>query len=153
LSRTWVQGSTRVRGAVGSAWANLDQYRQGQRKPAAAQQEGQAEETKMGEMKAVETNGGATAAVEKKESFVGGWAAWAAEKRKKAFVREEPVKVERVDIGPAPARPLAMWAAKRKSGDIAGGESGTAGSVRSSSDTQVEGSVEKEMKTEAEMEK
>jgi hypothetical protein len=50
----------------------------------------------------------------KKDSFVGSWTTWAAEKRKKAFQKEEPPKVERVDIGPAPARPLAQWA-KRSS--------------------------------------
>jgi hypothetical protein len=149
LSRTWVQGSTRVRGAVGSAWANLDQYRQSQRKPSAnppPTKDGGAttEKEAVGEATTTVEGGGEAngsgAGGGKKETFVGGWAAWAAEKRKKAFLKEEPAKVERVDIGPAPARPLAMWAARKKSAEIAGvsGES-----VRSSSDTQVE-SVEKE---------
>jgi hypothetical protein len=101
ISRTWMTSSNKVRGAVGSALANLDQYRtqrkQGQ--PALSDTSSTAiDETK-------ENTEGA-----KKESFVGGWAAWAAEKRKKAFQKEELPRIERPDIGPAPARPLAQWA-------------------------------------------
>jgi hypothetical protein len=155
LSRTWVQGSSKVRAGLGSAWANLDQYRQAQRKPSQPQpgqpQPGQPPtEVKEGDGDG-ETNG-----TGRKETFVGGWAAWAAEKRKRAFQKEEPVRVERVDIGPAPARPLAMWAAQRKRSSESGvgtgegkGEEGsvrssvTGETVRTSSDTQVE-TVEKD---------
>ena len=161
LSRTWVQGSSKVRAGLGSAWANLDQYRQAQRKPSQPQpgQPGQPTEVQPpteGEG-AGETNG-----MGRKETFVGGWAAWAAEKRKRAFQKEEPARVERVDIGPAPARPLAMWAAQRKrsseSGVSTGEGKGEEGSVRSSvtgetvrtsSDTQVE-TVEKDKEKESE---
>ena len=138
LSRTWVQGSSRVRGAVGSALANLDQYRQSQKKPTTPQPSTDnpiEEKQEEGETKEIGGENGT-----RKETFVGGWAAWAAEKRKKAFQKEEPSRVERVDIGPAPARPLAMWAARKKSSESAAERKEE--SVRSSSDTQVE-SVEK----------
>jgi hypothetical protein len=106
LSRTWVSGSTKVRGAVGSALAGFDQYRT-QRKP------GSSSETTVTSVTSKDTSvppvvkesNGA-----KKDTLVGSWATWAAEKRKKAFQKEEPPKIERVDIGPAPARPLAQWA-------------------------------------------
>jgi hypothetical protein len=158
LSRTWVQGSTKVRAGLGSAWANLDQYRQSQRKPShpPTDTEGGSDgktESKDGEVEGENGTGGGTG---KKETFVGGWAAWAAEKRKRAFQKEEVGRVERIDIGPAPARPLAMWAAQRKrssesgvSGEGKGGggesvrSSVTGESVKTSSDTQIE-TVKKE---------
>jgi hypothetical protein len=121
ISRTWITGSSKVRGAVGSALAGIDQYRN-QRKPT-SEGEGTTPVTV-----ARETNG-------KKDSFVGSWSAWAAEKRKKAFQKEEPVKVERVDIGPAPARPLAQWA--KRSSDTGSSNFGV-DSVRSSIETPVE---------------
>ena len=131
ISRTWTTSSSKVRGAVESAWAGFDQYR-AQRKIAADPAEAEKGTNK-------ETDEAA-----KKESFVGGWAAWAAEKRKKAFQKEEPPKVERVDIGPAPARPLAQWA--KRSTDAASSSSSGGGakgvgteSIRSSaSETRVE---------------
>ena len=109
ISRTWVTGSSKVRGAVGQAWAGLDQYRT-QRRSAAEQGETEKEPSKP-------TNG-ATA----KESFVGSWAAWAVEKRK-MFQKEEP-KIIRPDIGPAPARPLAQWAKRPNDVASSGGTSG-----------------------------
>jgi hypothetical protein len=159
LSRTWVQGSSKVRAGLGSAWANLDQYRQAQRKPSQPSQPsqpgqpGQATETQI-KTEGEGEGGGETNGTGRKETFVGGGAAWAAEKRKRAFQKEEPARVERVDIGPAPARPLAMWAAQRKrsseSGEGKGGGEGssvrssvTGETMRTSSDTQVE-TVEKE---------
>ena len=110
LSRTWVSGSTKVRGAVGSALAGLDQYRT-QRKPTSSSETIVNSTASKGPVTPPEVKESDGA---KKDSFVGGWATWAAEKRKKAFQKEEPSKVERVDIGPAPARPLAQWA-KRSS--------------------------------------
>ena len=110
LSRTWVSGSTKVRGAVGSALAGFDQYRT-QRKP------GSSSETTVTSATSKDTSvpsGVKESNGAKKDTLVGSWASWAAEKRKKAFQKEEPPKIERVDIGPAPARPLAQWA-KRSS--------------------------------------
>lgn len=140
LSRTWVSSSTKVRGAVGSAWAGLDQYRT-QRKP--TQKAGEKdpspdcdETTEKKEDEGEKKDGG-----DKKESFVGSWTAWAAEKRKKAFQKEEPVRLEpRADIGPAPARPLAQWAKRKSESSTASGVGGGEGSVRYSSDTRA-GSV------------
>jgi hypothetical protein len=100
ISRTWVTGSSKVRVAVGSAWAGLDQYRL--RKPDGA--------TNAPTANTVDPKDGTGAKEETKASFVGGWTAWAAEKRKRAFAKEETVKKEAVDIGPAPSRPLAQWA-------------------------------------------
>lgn len=110
ISRTWVTGSSKVRGAVGQAWAGLDQYRT-QRRIAAEQAEAEKEPSK--------SANGASA----KESFVGSWAAWAAEKRK-MFQKEEPPKIIRPDIGPAPARPLAQWAKPTNDVASSGGTSG-----------------------------
>jgi hypothetical protein len=115
ISRTWMSGSLKVRGAVGSAWANLDQYR-------STKKDGRASPTTETDRKEVE----------KKDSFVGGWTAWATEKRKKTFLKEEPVRPS-VDIGPAPARPLAQWA-KRSSDASSTLTSPQIESVRSSVD-------------------
>lgn len=129
LSRTWVTGSSKVKGAVGSAWAGIDQYRT-QRKPA----------TPSDDTSTANTSSTATSET-KKESFVGGWAAWAAEKRKKAFQKEEPPKIELPDIGPAPARPLAQWAKRSSETSNGSGKSlPTTGpeSTRSSNETRNE---------------
>lgn len=136
ISRTWVSGSSKVRGAVGSALAGIDQYRSQKKSMTTTTSEGKPTAFEGGSTKneetvsstGKETNG-------KKDSFVGSWSAWAAEKRKRAFQKEEPVKFERTEIGPAPLRPLAQWA-KRNSdaeGLSLGGES-----VRSSGETRVE---------------
>ena len=126
ISRTWVSGSSKVRGAVGSAWAGLDQYRT-QRKL------GNTSETSN-----PSTTDTAKALNEaKRESFVGSWASWATEKRKKAFQKEEPGQIEKIDIGPAPERPLAQWA-KQRSGTGSGGDSSSkveGEPVRSSTET------------------
>lgn len=129
LSRTWVSGSTKVRGAVESAWAGLDQYRS-QRKLADSTGNATSPTAATAEKDA---NGA------KRESFVGGWAAWAAEKRKRAFQREEPVRIERVDIGPAPARPLAQWAKRNSDAGGSGIEPAKVESVKSSSESRVDG--------------
>jgi Transport protein Avl9 len=135
LSRTWVNSSTKVRGAVGSAWAGLDQYRTQRKPPQKAG--GEKDPSPEGDDGAEKKEDGG----EKKETFVGSWAAWAAEKRKKAFHKEEPVRLEpRADIGPAPARPLAQWAKRKSESSTASGIVGGEGSVRSSSDTRA-GSV------------
>jgi hypothetical protein len=117
ISRTWMSGSSKVRGAMESAWAGIDQYRHSHQKPNVES---------LAETQGSESPNGA-----KKESVVGSWATWAAEKRKKAFQKEEPI--ERPDIGPAPARPLAQWS--KHSSDVS---CDGVGSVPSSSDTQVE---------------
>jgi hypothetical protein len=129
ISRTWVSGSSKVRGAVGSALAGIDQYRS-QRKPEGSVGKGESSDKPVNSEPVVSENG-------KKESFVGSWTAWAAEKRKWAFQKEEPVKIERVDIGPAPARPLAQWAKQRSDASTSRVES-----LRSSSETKVEGKDE-----------
>ena len=108
ISRTWMTSSSKVRGAVGSALANLDQYRS-QRRGQTSSTQSETSATAV-EEQPKEPNGGGG----KKESFAGSWAAWAAEKRRKAFQKEEPTRIERPDIGPAPPRPLAQWA-KRSS--------------------------------------
>ena len=133
ISRTWVSGSSKVRGAVGSALAGIDQYR-AQRKPASPIDN----TSTVTDSSTTATNGA------KKESFVSGWAAWAAEKRKKAFQKEEPPKIERPDIGPAPARPLAQWAKRSSETSSSGKSLPTPGqeSVRSSTDTRVEGTAD-----------
>ena len=128
ISRTWVSGSSKVRGAVGSALAGLDQYRS-QRKPESSSGKSESSDKSVTSEPVSEYG--------KKESFVGSWSAWAAEKRKWAFQKEEPVKIERVDIGPAPARPLAQWA--KRSSDAS---SSRVESVRLSSETKVEGGDE-----------
>jgi hypothetical protein len=140
ISRTWVTGSSKVRVAVGSAWAGLDQYRV--RKP-----EGVTPTTPT----PVDPKDGAGGKEEVKGSFVGGWTAWAAEKRKKAFAKEEPVKREAVDIGPAPSRPLAQWA-KRGSDASSTLTSPRVESVRSSTEkSEMEGEKsEMEEKTDVE---
>jgi hypothetical protein len=124
ISRTWVSGSSRVRGAVGSALAGMDQYRS-QRKPESSVGKSESSDKPATSEPDVSQN--------TKESFVGGWAAWAAEKRKWAFQKEEPVKIERIDIGPAPARPLAQWA--KRSSDAS---SSRVESIRLSSETKAE---------------
>lgn len=126
LSRTWVSGSSKVRGAVGSALAGIDQYRS-QRKPESSIPVSSSKPESLTAEAAAPEDGG------KKESFVGSWAAWAAEKRKKAFQKEEPVRLERVDIGPAPARPLAQWA--KRTSDA---PSFKVESIRSGSEARVE---------------
>jgi len=132
ISRTWVSSSSKVRGAVGSAWANLDQYRsQRKQTPTTAAVSSDGTTTSMTATEEHQINGGTEGASGKKESFVGSWAAWAAEKRKKAFQKEEPPKIERPDIGPAPARPLAQWA-KRNSEVSAKSISPTIESINSS---------------------
>ena len=142
LSRTWVSSSSKVRGAMGSALAGLDQYRN-QRKAAVEEKAKEKATDKGGDEREDGKGGEEKGEGEKKETFVGSWTAWAAEKRKKApslFHREEPVKLEpRADIGPAPARPLAQWAAaaaaKRKSesgSSGTGSDSGVVASKRSS---------------------
>ena len=153
LSRTWVSSSSKVRGAMGSAWAGLDQYRN-QRKASVEEKPKEMAKDKEGDEKENGKGGEEKGEGEKRETFVGGWSAWAAEKRKKApsfFHREDPVKLEpRSDIGPAPARPLAQWAAaaaKRKSesgSSNTAADSGVVESVRSSSDAHTE-SMGKEM--------
>jgi len=102
ISRTWTSSSSKVRGAVGSAWANLEQYRQ--------QRKNEREELKKEREKEDRERKESVAEEGKKEPAPGTWASWAAEKRKKAFQKEEPARLPRVDIGPAPARPLAQWA-------------------------------------------
>lgn len=132
ISRTWVSSSSKVRGAVGSAWANLDQYRsQRKQTPSTAAVPSDSTTTSMTATEEHQVNGGADGAGGKKESLVGSWAAWAAEKRKKAFQKEEPPRIERPDIGPAPARPLAQWA-KRNSEVSAKSTSPTIESINSS---------------------
>jgi hypothetical protein len=125
ISRTWVSGSSKVRGAVGSALAGIDQYRQSQRKtvnPAPTEMSSSSETTASttadAKTSSDETNGS------KRDSFVGSWASWAAEKRKRAFQKPEPPKIERPNIGPAAARPLAQWANLKPS--TAGEEATTA---------------------------
>jgi hypothetical protein len=114
LSRTWRDGSLRVRGAVGSAIAGLEQYRK-----KSADTSPHDDETKDEDASTTEsplTNEDLTRKDEfpKKDSpsFVAGWTSWAAEKRRKAFQKELPPTP--IDIGPAPARPLAQWAASRQ---------------------------------------
>jgi Transport protein Avl9 len=133
LSRTWVSSSSKVRGAVGSAWAGLDQYRTQRKHPQKAGGEKDLQEGEHGPEKKED-------GVEKKETFVGSWTSWAVEKRKKAFQREEPLRLEpRADIGPAPARPLAQWAKRKSESSTAGSAvGGGEGSVRSSSDNRAE---------------
>ena len=151
LSRTWVSSSSKVRGAMGSALAGLDQYRN-QRKAAVEEKAKEKPTDKGGDEREDGKGGEEKGEGEKKETFVGSWTAWATEKRKKApslFHREEPVKLEpRADIGPAPARPLAQWAAAAKRKSESGGstttaaDSGVVESVRPSSDGHAESSVE-----------
>ena len=133
LSRTWVSGSSRVRGAVGQAWAGLDSYRG---KKGGEVGEARTEVVGTDAKDQTKTDGKGEAGTGKKESFVGSWTAWAAEKRKRAFMKEEPVKIERVDIGPAPARPLAQWAKRSSETSSTGVPTPRLGeSVRSSGET------------------
>ena len=148
ISRTWVSGSSKVRGAVGSAWAGIDQYR-AQRKQTPSSTDNTstttATATPVTDSSTTATNGA------KKDSFVGGWAAWAAEKRKKAFQKEEPPKIERPAIGPAPARPLAQWAKRSSetSTTSTGASLPTPGreSARSSIETRIEGATDQDKKS------
>jgi hypothetical protein len=132
ITRTWATSSTKVRDAVGSAWTSLEQYRQ--RKPDSQQVSNGGEK---GTNDAQKENKREANGLAKKESVVGTWTAWATEKRKKVFQKEEPVKIERVDIGPAPARPLAQWA-RRKTEDSSSPRSSSSVGVESiSSSTRI----------------
>jgi hypothetical protein len=116
ISRTWVSGSSKVRGAVGSALAGIDQYRQSQRKTANPATTTDPTATTATTSIPATSASSDEANGSKRESFVGSWASWAAEKRKRAFQKPEPPKIERPDIGPAPSRPLAQWAKRTTSG-------------------------------------
>ena len=63
ISRTWVSGSSKVRGAVGSALAGIDQYRS-QRKPESSVGKGESLDKPVNSEPVVSENG-------KRESFVG----------------------------------------------------------------------------------
>ena len=130
ISRTWITSSSKVRGAVGSAWANLDQYRA--KKPDTSSTP--VTPTTTGPVEKGDTDGQTNGKEEKEgKTFVGSWSAWASERRKKVFQKEEVARPVPMDIGPAPARPLAQWA-KRASDASSTLASPRMESVRSSSE-------------------